>query len=412
MERRFPNPFERLPENEVSDRVKRCRQHLERLVPQAHGLLVLAQLNIYYFSGTSGAGILWLPKEGEPVLLIRRGIERARRESPLNRILPMRSYADIPTLCVEAGSPFACGADATVAVDMGGVLWSQAQLLAARLNSVSFISGDMPIKLTRMRKSPWELAKMREAGARQHDCLYRELPKRIRPGMSEWNIARTLQSIYLDNGHCGLVNITPPGRVALGSVAAGMSGLLATAFDGPLGVLGLHPAVPYMGDTKTIWRQGQLLTVDMAFSIDGYCTDKTQSFWGGNAPTAEVIRAHACCHEIQSRAAAMLVPGKTPVQIWEAALAVAEEAGYVDGFMGIGPERARYIGHGIGLEMDEYPPLAAKFDHPFEENVVLALEPKIALPDVGVVGIENTFLVTPRGGECLTGDAFELLQVN
>ena len=79
--------------------------------------------------------------------------------------------------------------------------------------------------------------------------------------------------------------------------------------------------------------------------------------------------------------------------------------------MGIGEERARYVGHGIGLEMNEYPPPAAKFDHPFEEGVVLALEPKIALPGVGMVGVENTFLVTSKGGECLTGDTFELLCV-
>ena len=355
---------------------------------------------------------MWLPKEGEPVLMIRRGIERARRESPFALILPMRSYADIPKLCAEAGSPFVSGVDALAAVDMGSVLWSQAQLLAERLHSVSFISGDMPIKLTRMRKSPWELVKIREAGTRQHYCMYRELPKHIRPGMSEWDIARVLQNLYLDNGHCGLVNVTPPGRVSLGNVTVGITSLLTTAFDGPLGILGLHPTVPFMGDMGTIWRHGQLLTVDMAFSLDGYCTDKTQSFWGGSAPVAEVLRAHACCREIQSRAAALLVPGGTPAQVWKAALAVAEEAGYADSFMGIGPERVHYLGHGIGLEMNEYPPLAANFDHPFEENVVLALEPKIALPDIGMTGVENTFLVTPRGGECLTGDAFELIRVD
>jgi Xaa-Pro dipeptidase len=411
MDAHVSDATERLSPGEVAERIARCRRQLARLVPQAGGLLLLSYLNIYYFSGTLAAGAVWIPLEGGPVLLVRRGIDRAKEESPIGSILPFRSYGDIPKRCAEAGSPLPGGEGATIAVDMGGVPWSQAEMLTKRMPDVRFVSGDMAVKQTRMRKTAWELAKLRKGGALQHECVYRLLPKLIGTGMTEWEIARRLQETYFDHGHCGVTNVTPPWRVAPGNVSAGVSGLCVSSFDGPLGVRGLHPAVPYMGSRQVRWERGQLLTVDMVFSLDGYCTDKTQCFWGGGSPGEDVARAHACCLSIQRETAAMLVPGGTPTKVWEKAQAMAEEGGYADGFMGMGPEKARYLGHGIGLEMDEYPPLAAKFEEPFEEGVVLAIEPKIALPGIGMVGIENTFVVTPKGGECLTGDEYSLLPV-
>jgi Xaa-Pro dipeptidase len=403
--------MERLPAAESAERVARCRELLGRLVPQASGLLLFSYLNVYYISGSLAAGVVWIPKEGEPVLLARRGIERAREESPLSRILPFRSFSDLPKRCEEAGSPFPAEKGAQVAVDMGNVPWSQAEMLTKRVSDVHFVSGDMVIKQARMRKTAWELAKLRKSGALHHHCVFVELPKHIKPGMTEWQIARTVLDIYYDHGHTPVTNVTLPWRVAPGNACAGVSGLCVTSFDGPLGVRGIHPAVPFMGSWQKVWEPGEPLLVDVSFNVDGYCTDKSQSFFAGATPSEVVARAHACCVAIQAEAASMLVPGTTPSQVWEKALAMATEAGYGETFMGMGSERARYLGHGVGLEMDEYPSFAAKFDVPFEEGVVMAVEPKIAIPDVGMVGVENSFLVTPKGGECLTGDDFSLVTI-
>jgi Xaa-Pro aminopeptidase len=79
--------------------------------------------------------------------------------------------------------------------------------------------------------------------------------------------------------------------------------------------------------------------------------------------------------------------------------------------MGFGQRRVKFLGHGIGLQIDEPPVIAEGFDDPLQEGMVLAVEPKKGIPGVGMVGIENTFLVTPQGGHCLTGDSRGLIAV-
>jgi Xaa-Pro aminopeptidase len=70
--------------------------------------------------------------------------------------------------------------------------------------------------------------------------------------------------------------------------------------------------------------------------------------------------------------------------------------------MGVGPDRVHFVGHGIGTEVDEYPFLARRQELELEEGMTIALEPKVVFPDKGVVGIENTHVVTPDGLEQLT----------
>jgi len=403
---------ERLPLSETENRLYRFRAHLRRLMPEAAGALILSQLNLYYFCGTLGIGVLWIPLEGVPVLLIRKGLERARAESSLKNILPYHSYGELAGLCKEAGSPLPVE-EGVIGADMIGITWAQSRLLCSHLPEVRFVPADAAVRLTRAVKTAWELDKMRAAGIRHEYCFCKELPRRIHEGMSEWNIARIMLEMFMEKGHCGIARVTPPGRVALGSVAAGESALYPTSFDGPLGVHGLHPAMPNLGDTRVIWRRGQLLTVDAAFCFEGYNTDKTVNYWLGSGPLPDIIqRAHACCIEMHSRAAEGLRPGTKPSALWELACGIAARDGFAGHFMGVGPERVRFLGHGIGLEVDEFPVAAVHFDDPLEEGMTLALEPKIGIPGVGMVGIENTFEVTPDGGRCLTGSDFSMIRVD
>ena len=79
--------------------------------------------------------------------------------------------------------------------------------------------------------------------------------------------------------------------------------------------------------------------------------------------------------------------------------------------MALGGNKVRFLGHGIGLAIDEWPALAKGFEAPLEQGMVLALEPKIGLPGLGMVGVENTFEVTPDGGRCLTGSDYSMVCV-
>ena len=105
---------------------------------------------------------------------------------------------------------------------------------------------------------------------------------------------------------------------------------------------------------------------------------------------------------LKSVIATHAVPGTIVGDIYNLALEFVTEAGYADYFMGAESQRIRFVGHGLGLEVDEYPFLAKGQQMRLKEGMVIALEPKLVIPGKGVVGIENTHVVTAGGLEQMT----------
>lgn len=406
-------PIERIPAEELALRHARCRDLLAACCPDAAGLMAFSRVNIYWLTGTLGNGLLWLPREGEPILLLRRGMERAQLECPLPHIHPFRSYSDVPGLLAEAGSPLPD--NAPIAVGMSGLPWSLGQLLTAKLPQHAFINGDKVLQKGRAKKTPWELSKLRLGGERHHMCLHDLLPELLRPGMSERELSHMAWAVFFGHGHCGNMRMSNFGEeIFLGHVAAGESANYPSVFNGPVGVRGEHPASPFAGYAGTAWTPGTPLVMDIGFCLEGYHTDKTQIYWAGSKASLpdEVKAAHAFCVEVQTRAAHALRPGARPSDIYADAVARAHKAGYADGFMALDNNKVVFLGHGIGLAIDEYPVLAKGFDEPLEEGMVLALEPKMGIRGLGMVGVENTFEVTPEGGKCITGHAYDIVCID
>ena len=164
----------------------------------------------------------------------------------------------------------------------------------------------------------------------------------------------------------------------------------------------MSPAVPFVGSRSRRLSVGDLVFVDVGFGMDGYHSDCTQVYRFGAEPTAEMTRLQDLCIAVQWEAAAALRPGALPSAIYQAAI---DRVGPKDerNFMGFDGRRSKFLGHGVGLHLDELPVLAKGFDQPLEANVAIALEPKIGLAGEGMVGVEDTYVVTPEGGRCLTG---------
>lgn len=407
-------PSERIPLEELHKRHDRCRELCAALAPQtqhaAGGLLVFSRINIYYLSGTLGGGVLWLPMHGEPVMLVRKGLERCRLESPLPQIIPFRRYDEIKDLCAAAGSPLTD----VLAAEMSALPWDLAEKLQCSLKGCSFVAGDAVLAASRSVKSPWELNKMRLAGRRHHKGVCQMLPAVLRHGMSEREVAHEAWKIFFQLGHCGVNRMGNYGEDCfLGHIAMGDNGNYPSHFNGPLGLCGEHPATPFMGSSLTVWQKHSLLMLDIGFTLEGYHTDKTQAYWSGTPASIpdNVRRAQDACLEIQQRAAEALKPGIIPSHIWEEAVQRAEILGFAEGFMGLYGNKVSFLGHGIGLVIDESPVLARRFDTPLEEGMVLAVEPKVGLPGIGMAGVENTFEVTPSGGRSLTGQDFDIICV-
>ncbi len=398
-----------VPPEELAWRRERCRWALAGAAPEAGGVLVFSRLNIYYLTGTYGAGVFWLPLEGEPVLLCRRGEERARLESPLLRIVPFRSFRELPGLLAGAGSPLS----PTVAAEMGGITWALGRALAEHLAGTGLVPGDRALSLARSVKSPWELEIMRRAGADHDRCLRELLPTLIAPGMTEREIAHRIWGLLFEAGHQGLLRMENYGEeVFLGHVSAGESANYPSVFNGPVGLRGEHPAIPHMGSSRR-WQRGEPLVCDVGFVREGYHTDKTQVYFAGPraALPERAAAAHEFCVEVQAWIAERLRPGGVPSELAEHCFAWAQRAGWDEGFMALGGNKVRFVGHGIGLAIDESPVIAKGFDTPLEEGTVLAIEPKLGIPGLGMVGVENTFEVTAEGGRCLTGDVYDIVFV-
>lgn len=402
--------IEVMPAGEVARRHEVCRALLARTVPEAGGLAVFSRLAIYYLTGTFGNGVFWLPLAGKPVLMIRKGIDRAMMESPLDTIAAFRSYGDIPGLCAGEGSPLS----PVVAAEMNGLPWSLSNLLQAKLPGVRFVPGDMVLARAQAVKSEWELNKMRLCGARHAKAMLDILPGRIKPGMTEREISHKVWGAFFELGHPGVLRMGAHGEeIFLGHVSAGDSGNYPSAFNGPLGVRGEHPATPFMGYAGQVWRKGEPLSLDCGFCVEGYNTDKTQVYWAGPASSIpdETLKAHSFCMDVQAWVAERLKPGVVPSELYAHCLEWAKKEGFAEGFMGLGGNKVPFVGHGIGLLIDAWPVLAKGFDEPFEAGMVMALEPKLGVPGLGMVGVENTFEVTDSGGRCLTGDGFAMVPV-
>ena len=173
------------------------------------------------------------------------------------------------------------------------------------------------------------------------------------------------------------------------------------------------PAIPFMGNAERVWQDRSLLSIDMGFNVEGYNTDRTQVYWSGAADTIPdpIRRAHAVCVEIFEQAAAALKPGAVPAEIWTEACAVAQREGQMDGFMGLGRDKVPFLGHGIGLTVDETPVFAKGFTAPLEQGMVVAIEPKIGIPGAGMVGLEHTLEITASGVRPLTGTSKHIILI-
>ncbi len=405
-----PNIIEKLPIQEMLRRHKLCIKLGLELNPKLNGLMVFSALNIYYLTGTLADGFLWLPFEGEPVLFARRALKRCKAESDLNHIILFKSFDDSIKDCADLGLEFG----QNIALEMGALTWEMANDLYSRFLNHNFINGDMILAKARSLKSEWELNKMRLAGQRHNTALCDILPKRLKAGMSERDVARLSWDVFFNVGHGGINRMGNLGEECfLGHIAAGANGNYPSHFNGPLGLMGEHPSTPFMGNAKTIWENEQILALDIGFILEGYHTDKTQVYFSGSfsAIPDYARRAHDACIEIQERASETLKVGAIPSEIWTAAKDRAEKLGVSEGFMGLGKNKVPFLGHGIGLVIDEYPVLAHRFEEPLQLGMTIAIEPKVGIANFGMVGVENTFVVGEDRGQSITGQDFSIICV-
>ncbi len=356
---------------------------------------IFTKINLFYFTGTMQDGVLLITRNGDPVFWVRRSYDRAREESFFPDIRPMSSFRD--AAAQTAALP------ATIHLETEAVPLALAQRFQKHFPARELRSLDAVVSYIRSIKSPYERDLMEQAGDIHRRVLEDLVPQMLCEGMSEAVFGAELFSAMVQEGHQGIVRFGMfDTEIVVGQIGFGVSSLYPTYFDGPGGCIGMSPGVPVLGSRERTLACGDLVFVDNACGVDGYQTDKTMTYMFGKPLSEHAIEVHEGCVALQGELASLLRPGNIPAQIYDTVMeGIPPE--FLENFMGFGNRRVKFLGHGVGLAVDEMPVIAQGFTEPLQEGMVIALEPKKGVPDVGMVGIENTFLVTSQGGRSITG---------
>ena len=392
----------KVPLTELTDRMNRFRARMDRTQPGWNMAAITGKIPLYYFTGTMPDGLLLIPQDGDAVFWVRQSYERAVDESFFPDLRKMRSFRDV------AAGMGTIPREMFLETDLVPI--AQLQRMQKHLPFTSVKSVDAEVSAVRAKKSPYELSLMEHAGTIHRHVLEDCVPGMLEEGIDEVSFACDLYSVMVKEGHQGIIRFGMFNEMLLGQIGFGTSSICPICVDTPGGVSGMHPSVPQMGCRTRFLKKGDLVVIDIGCGYNGYQTDKTLSYMFGSPLPGPAIQEHERCVEIQDAMASMLKPGAIPSEIYRTIMGGLEPR-FLANFMGFGDRRVKFLGHGIGLWIDETPVIAEGFNEPLEEGMVFALEPKKGIKDIGLVGIENTFVVTPQGGRPLTGTSRGLIEV-
>ena len=419
--------FRYTPRQEIENRLTRLRRGMEKEGMEA--FLVIQKMDCYYLSGTTQDGLLFVPLEGKPLLMIRREVERARVESPLEEVLGFKSVRQLPSLIHDHRGR------------LPQTLGLELDLLPVRdyfryqdlFPGTRFMDASPLIRDIRKIKSPFEIELMRTAGDIGRKVYHeaRDILKEghvLSPalsssraesrgeaegkaeGLTEIEFGGLMEAVAKRYGHEGLLRVRSLNYEAYTwHVLSGPSGGIVSQSDSPMGGLGLSPAFP-VGASLKVMRAHEPILVDFGICYHGYQVDQTRMFSIGEMEE-KFVDAYNACREIHDAVLEETRPGTDCEAIFQETLRLAERLGYRDSYLGPPGLQTRFIAHGIGLELNEPPFLAQGQSYPLEEGMTFAVEPKIVFPGEGAVGFENTVLVTHDGYEILTPLEQDIFQV-
>jgi len=391
------------PAEEIESRIARLKIRMNEEGVEA--LLVAQKTDCFYLSGTSQDALLYLPLQGDALLLVKRELERARAESPLRAITALTSLRRIPSLIQEHTGKL----PGVIGVEMDVLPAKDYFRLVSLFPGARFADASEMIRRLRAVKSPFEIALMRKAGE-IGEKVYHHAKHVLKQGMTEIEFGGLLEAEAKTYGHEGLLRVRSYNYEAYTwHVLSGVTGGMVSQSDSPMGGLGLSPAFP-VGASRKVMQAHEPILVDFGICYHGYQADETRMFSIGRMP-GKFVEAYHACKAIHDAVLAQTRPGADCERIFMNTLELAEKLGYRDSYLGPPGLQTRFIGHGIGLELNEFPFLAQGQAYPLEEGMTFAVEPKIVFPGEGAVGLENTVVVTRDGCDILTPLGQEIFEV-
>ena len=395
--------METVPKEEIEKRISRFQAQL--VAGNLDGAFILQNADLFYFSGTIQTAVLFVPAKGDPILMVQKNQERAQLESSLHYVIAVKNKNRIPQVLND----FKFDQIAAAGLEMDVLptnlyLWFQQTLPSCRWADISGI-----IRKLRMRKTDYEINQIEKATAILHTGLT-QIKSVIREGMTELEIDGHLAMIARREGHMGTLRMRGWNQeMTYAHVLSGDSGSTVSLLNSPHGGTGNTPAMAQGAGFRRI-KKNEPIGIDYGVAINGYVGDQFRTYVIGDL-SDPLKKAYACARDILSLLTEKAQVGVRCAELYAAAVAKANEEGLGDFFMGYGAGQVKFIGHGIGLEIDEYPVISPHFDAVLEKNMVLALEPKFVFPQKGVVGLEDDYQVTSNGLRRLTRTDQALIQI-
>ncbi len=379
-----------IPKDEILNRIERLKQLMG-----LNGLdyvLILQNADIFYFSGILQQGFILIPLKGESIYFVRRNIELAKKYSPL-KVERLKSNKQILEYIDD---------NTTVGMELDvlpfQILKGYEKILKvvnAKIEDCSAI-----IKEVRQIKSELEINFIRKAGLIIKN-VFMELKNFIESNKTEYEILCYAQNIAIKNYHQGFMRMRGFNQeMYFGHILSGESGITFGYPNAPTSGFGIYPSFPQGSGFRKV-KRGEIVSVDLVGCYNGYHCDQTRPFAVGIIKR-EYYENFNRVKEIIEYLEDFIKPGVLWEEAYFKANEIAKKMGVEKNFMGYKEDKVKFIGHGVGVEVDEQPFLAPGFKKEFKENMVMAIEPKLFFPVLGVIGIENTYLVTKDGLERLT----------
>ncbi len=390
------------PADEINRRIAAFQKALSEA--GVDGALIKQNVDLFYLSGTMQDSFLFVPASGEPLLMVYRNRDRAAAESPLRSVVHLSSLRKIPDVIRDGGYKIPPSMGLELDVLPAALYLKLRQVLGVEFTDVSEI-----IRNVRKKKSDYEIRQIRSAGEIAH-AMYEKAKSVLAPGISEIEAQGLLEAEARRLGHPGIIRMRSFNQeMFYGHLISGPEAIPPSTIDAPTGGLGLTPAFSHGPGHKKL-REGESVSLDLIGAYNGYAADQTRCFCIG-APTAELADYYEIVKTMHEELISMVAPGIQASRLFARAYELAGQKGVADIFMGLEGSRPKFIGHGVGLEADEFPFITATNGETLSQGMVFALEPKLFLPHIGVVGIEDTLLVTKEGAESLTVSPRELTVV-
>ena len=384
------------PRSEIDSRIKKLQSSMDGI----DGALLFQAVDMCYFSGTAQDGLVYIPRDGEPIIMMKRSLVRAKEESPLE-VRPLKNMRNLK-------EDLGIKTSATIGLEMDVLPCSFYFKVNKALEDASFVDVAERIKHIRSVKSEFEIKLAKEAAQMLVEG-FSTVPDHIKEGMTEVELMCRMESEMRLMGHQGSLRFRRFNSIVpIGHIMSGSSAAIPSFLASPTGGKGTSVVFPHGPGYRKI-KRNEPVFVDTVGICNGYIADATRIFSLGKIEP-ELVEAYEASCQIEEAIAREMKPGRTARELFELSESEGARLGYGDFLGGTVGSKCGFVGHGVGLELDEYPVLAP-LDHEIQEGMTIAVEPKIIYPGKGVLGVEDTFLTTSSGALRLTEMPLEIWEV-